>query len=286
MADVFISYKREDKALAEFAVKAVSAAGYSHWIDDRLTPVAHWDQLIEREIAAARAVLVLWTPAAKDSEWVRNEAHYAKDHKKLVQAKAAACELPLAFRMLQWADLTAWRGDQQHAGWLKALAWLEPLVGRAPRQAAPQQPSFHSFVLPPDTNQTADVGVFRPYNPLLAFDRNDPRTWGKVSRNAPCPCGSGKKYKYCHMACHCESGKPYRECHGANAGSAPQTNPLTIDLHAPRLELGDSSSLPTASRNSPCPCGSGRKYKYCHMPCSCGSGKPARECGPTHPVTA
>ncbi|MGE0044542.1 MAG: preprotein translocase subunit SecA [Hyphomonadaceae bacterium] len=31
-----------------------------------------------------------------------------------------------------------------------------------------------------------------------AFDRTDPRTWGKVSRNAPCPCGSGKKYKYCH----------------------------------------------------------------------------------------
>jgi len=29
-------------------------------------------------------------------------------------------------------------------------------------------------------------------------DPNDPSTWGKVSRNAACPCGSGKKYKYCH----------------------------------------------------------------------------------------
>ena len=27
---------------------------------------------------------------------------------------------------------------------------------------------------------------------------NDPATWGKVSRNAVCPCGSGKKYKHCH----------------------------------------------------------------------------------------
>ena len=26
----------------------------------------------------------------------------------------------------------------------------------------------------------------------------DPSTWGRVSRNAPCPCGSGKKYKHCH----------------------------------------------------------------------------------------
>jgi preprotein translocase subunit SecA len=31
-----------------------------------------------------------------------------------------------------------------------------------------------------------------PLNP------SDPSTWGKVARNAPCPCGSGKKYKHCH----------------------------------------------------------------------------------------
>ena len=28
----------------------------------------------------------------------------------------------------------------------------------------------------------------------------DPSTWGKVSRNDPCPCGSGKKFKHCHGA--------------------------------------------------------------------------------------
>jgi len=30
------------------------------------------------------------------------------------------------------------------------------------------------------------------------MDPNNPATWGKVSRNTPCPCGSGKKYKFCH----------------------------------------------------------------------------------------
>ncbi|WP_420562781.1 preprotein translocase subunit SecA [Thalassobaculum sp.] len=34
----------------------------------------------------------------------------------------------------------------------------------------------------------------------VALDPNDPSTWGKVQRNAPCPCGSGKKYKHCHGA--------------------------------------------------------------------------------------
>jgi preprotein translocase subunit SecA len=33
-----------------------------------------------------------------------------------------------------------------------------------------------------------------------AIDPNDPATWGKVPRNAACPCGSGKKYKHCHGA--------------------------------------------------------------------------------------
>jgi preprotein translocase subunit SecA len=31
-----------------------------------------------------------------------------------------------------------------------------------------------------------------------AVDPHEPATWGKVPRNAPCPCGSGRKYKHCH----------------------------------------------------------------------------------------
>jgi preprotein translocase subunit SecA len=35
---------------------------------------------------------------------------------------------------------------------------------------------------------------------VAVLDRNpaDPASWGKVGRNEPCPCGSGKKYKHCH----------------------------------------------------------------------------------------
>ncbi|MCT7377466.1 preprotein translocase subunit SecA [Chelativorans salis] len=36
--------------------------------------------------------------------------------------------------------------------------------------------------------------------PAEERDPNDPATWGKVGRNEPCPCGSGKKYKHCHGA--------------------------------------------------------------------------------------
>ena len=33
---------------------------------------------------------------------------------------------------------------------------------------------------------------------VAEIDPDVPSTWGKVARNAPCPCKSGKKYKHCH----------------------------------------------------------------------------------------
>ena len=41
------------------------------------------------------------------------------------------------------------------------------------------------------TEMSADTAV-------LERDPEDPNTWGRVGRNEPCPCGSGKKYKHCH----------------------------------------------------------------------------------------
>jgi preprotein translocase subunit SecA len=37
-----------------------------------------------------------------------------------------------------------------------------------------------------------------PRRRATTVDANDPQTWGRVQRNAPCPCGSGKKFKHCH----------------------------------------------------------------------------------------
>ncbi|MFD1882679.1 preprotein translocase subunit SecA [Paracoccus pacificus] len=37
---------------------------------------------------------------------------------------------------------------------------------------------------------------------VAGFDENDPTTWGSPSRNDPCPCGSGKKFKHCHGQLH------------------------------------------------------------------------------------
>jgi len=62
-----------------------------------------------------------------------------------------------------------------------------------------------------EIHQNPDTGeneMAREAPPPLApdgFMRDDPSTWGKVSRNAPCPCGSGKKFKYCHGSAQAEA---------------------------------------------------------------------------------
>ena len=75
MADIFLSYKKEDRVIAERLVAALRKAGKSVWWDDALNPQQAWDAMIEREIAAAAYVVVLWTPRSVTSDWVRSEAH-------------------------------------------------------------------------------------------------------------------------------------------------------------------------------------------------------------------
>ncbi len=61
MADIFLSYKREDRARAGPIVAALRKSGRTVWWDEGLTPRQAWDATIEQEIAAARSVIVLWS---------------------------------------------------------------------------------------------------------------------------------------------------------------------------------------------------------------------------------
>jgi preprotein translocase subunit SecA len=79
---------------------------------------------------------------------------------------------------------------------------LKLQIGQADEQMQQPRPvQTYEIHQNPDTgeNEMVTRGEVPPLAPD-GFDREDPRTWGKVSRNAPCPCGSGKKFKYCHGA--------------------------------------------------------------------------------------
>ena len=141
MADVFVSYKKEDRAIAQRVVEAIEAEGFTVWWDDDITPRESWDILIEREAEAAKALVVLWTPKSVASEWVRAEAKRGKDLSKLVPFMMQPCQLPLAFSMIQAADLSGWNGDRGDARWRRGMGWVADQCGQ-PRPVAPAGPAF------------------------------------------------------------------------------------------------------------------------------------------------
>jgi hypothetical protein len=128
MADVFLAYSRRNQRKAKQVARALSAAGFSVFQDTAIGPGQHWDQIIERELRAAKAVLVLWSKSAANSDYVREEARAGKDDKKLVPARIGACDLPYGFKAIQTADLRGWRGDKFHGQWATVLTAIEALA--------------------------------------------------------------------------------------------------------------------------------------------------------------
>ncbi|ODS58485.1 MAG: preprotein translocase subunit SecA [Agrobacterium sp. SCN 61-19] len=63
---------------------------------------------------------------------------------------------------------------------------------------APTPPPMQAHHIDATTGED-DVGEGSAV-PASERDPQDPKTWGPIGRNEPCPCGSGKKYKHCHGA--------------------------------------------------------------------------------------
>ena len=92
-------------------------------------------------------------------------------------------------------DMQETRMDPAFADAEMAMAGDPGLHPAAPMQTQ----NATTNVLTADTDP-ADAPPGWELNAALGrwVDPNDPESWGKVPRNAACPCGSGKKYKHCH----------------------------------------------------------------------------------------
>jgi TolB-like protein len=135
MSDVFISYARSTAKEAQAVAEALRGLGYSVWIDDDLPAHRTYGRVIEEEMAAAKAAVVIWSADAVQSEWVLSEANRAREDRKLVQVITDKTRLPMPFDTIQCADLAGWSGDPEAPGWRKVAASVADLVGGAPAPA-------------------------------------------------------------------------------------------------------------------------------------------------------
>ena len=154
MPDIFLSYNREDQAKARLFADAFAAEGFKVWWDTTLRAGEAYDEVTERALRDAGAVVVLWSKKSVVSRWVRAEATVAHRQKTLVPAMIEACERPIMFELTQTAELGHWAGDKTDPAWRSFLADVrQHLASRSHGEAAspadrtPEQPSIQETYL-------------------------------------------------------------------------------------------------------------------------------------------
>ena len=157
MADVFLSYTRDDQPIARHFAEGFERAGLTVWWDQALNAGEAFDQITERALDQAKAIVVLWSKKAVESRWVRAEATQAQAAGKLVPAMIEACRRPIMFELTQTAELSHWRGDPDDPAWQSFLAGVRKFVGTGP-------------ATPPSATSTSGDEMFkRPAVAVLPF---------------------------------------------------------------------------------------------------------------------
>jgi adenylate cyclase len=160
LADIFVSYSRDDRARVAPLVSALEAEGWSVWWDPEIVPGEEFDSLISRELEQARALVVVWTPKSVESRWVRGEARDGADRGALVPVRFDNARLPIDFRAVHTTDLDGWNGDTDAAAFRGLCRALESKLGvpdKPARQEGAQEKKFEaSICVLPFANMSGD----------------------------------------------------------------------------------------------------------------------------------
>jgi formylglycine-generating enzyme required for sulfatase activity len=116
MAEIFVSYAREDEEWARRLAEGLEARGWSVFWDRHIPSGRRFAEVIREQIESANCVVVLWSAASIVSDWVLDEAAEARQQKKLLPALIERVQPPIGFRQVHAVNLTGWEGDGSHAG--------------------------------------------------------------------------------------------------------------------------------------------------------------------------
>jgi hypothetical protein len=127
MSHIFLSYASKDRKRAKVLSDSFNAHGLSTWWDRTILPGQNYEKVIEQALDSAHCVVVLWSNASTNSDWVKDEAAIGSKRGILVPALIDPVDPPLGFRRLQTADLTGWDGSAQHSVFQQLIQSIEAL---------------------------------------------------------------------------------------------------------------------------------------------------------------
>jgi len=133
MADIFLSYAREDSNRARLLAEKLESHGWSVWWDRRIPHGKDFTVFIQQQLDDARCIVVLWSKASLASPFVRDEAGEGLNG-RLVPLLLEQVKPPLGFRQLQAADLSDWTGESSHD---EFALLIESVAAIVPARTAP-----------------------------------------------------------------------------------------------------------------------------------------------------
>jgi hypothetical protein len=140
MADIFLSYSREDEARAKNLVSEFEARGWSVFWDRRIPAGQTWRTHIGSALQNARCVVVTWSKHSVESQWVCEEADEGKARGVLLPILLDPVQPPRGFREIQAADLCQWQPGQASERLAELLGDLQRMLG-GQRAATPAKPT-------------------------------------------------------------------------------------------------------------------------------------------------
>ncbi len=155
MADVFLSYAREDQSRARVIADALSHRGWTVWWDRKTPPGLSFDEVIERELSICHCAIVLWSANSVKSRWVLTEANDAAERNILVPVRIEDVKVPFEFRRLHAADLTEWDGARDDDQWNQIVDRVSELVAPSKEPVAEVPPIAALEALSPSSSDEA-----------------------------------------------------------------------------------------------------------------------------------
>ena len=141
MADVFLSYAREDAARADQIARGLQAVGLDVFWDNEIPPGQTWADYIEQKLTQCKALIVLWSEHSTKSQWVREEARMGRDKSVLIPVMIDNVQAPFGFGEVQAANLSGWTGAEDDPNWRRFVEAVKHFATGAPRPAAAPQPA-------------------------------------------------------------------------------------------------------------------------------------------------
>lgn len=123
MANIFLSYARDDGAKAKRVAQALGGAGHNVWWDQKIGAGSRFSKEIDEALRNAELVVVLWSKSSIESAWVQDEAAAGRDSGRLVPVLIDRVEPPLGFRQYQSIELSGrWRAARALIPLIDAVA--------------------------------------------------------------------------------------------------------------------------------------------------------------------